>query len=87
MVVWLLTLPSPSFFPGADSAALFEFVGNPENIRCFLQSRESTSLTPLWNGLGEQLHAAEGVADPDGGETEEDMEDDIGGGFEDGAVF
>ena len=34
-----------------------------------------------------KLQSAEGVADPNSGETEEDMEDDIGGGFENGAVF
>ena len=33
------------------------------------------------------LQAAEGVADPNGGEPEEDVEEDINGGFEDGAIF
>ena len=34
-----------------------------------------------------KLQAAEGVADPNSGETEDDVEDDIGGGLEYGAVF
>ena len=33
------------------------------------------------------LQAAEGVAKPDSGQADEDMQDDIGRGFEEGAVF
>ncbi len=33
------------------------------------------------------LQAAEGVAKPDSGEADENMEDNIRGSFEDGAVF
>ncbi len=33
------------------------------------------------------LQAAEGVADPHSKKTEEDVEEDIDGGFEDGAIF
>ena len=36
---------------------------------------------------GLALQPTEGIADPNSGETEEDMEDDIGGGLENGAVF
>lgn len=41
----------------------------------------------MFSSRGDVLQAAEGVADPHGGETEDDVEEDIGGGFEDGAVF
>ncbi len=33
------------------------------------------------------LQASEGIADPYGGETKENVEEDIDGGFEDGAIF
>lgn len=41
----------------------------------------------MFSSRGDVLQAAEGVADPYGGETEEDVEADIDGRFEDGAIF
>ena len=50
----------------------------------------SSSLSKGTAGLMELLYglkAAEGIAQPDSGQTNEDMEDDISGGLENSAVF
>ena len=41
----------------------------------------------MFSSRGAVLQAAEGIADPNGEKTEEDVEEDIDGSFEDGTIF